>query len=208
MFEKTKRTRPHTLLTPAPPGSFGPVVTPQTGMAPGFVGVKWSDWVNQSNRLQIDCEFEIPTGHSVKQAKIAVIFELRDIALAPSVTILVSPSIFASSGRYPVLMSCRPKAAVGESAWTKLWRSRQTFSTGFIEAQADLAVNSTTQFVIGPADGSEKIVQLLQQTGQIEFSIWHEGEPVLRLPWINDADFPSYYEKLVQDAISAKEGSQ
>lgn len=191
------------LISKVPEGSFGPIITPQTGAARAFVGVKWSDWVRGANRLGIEYEFKIPTEQSFAETKVAINFELRSTSAAPAhfVTISVFPSIASHAGQFNILMSSKSQKLWGWRALATLWQ-RRMFSTGFLEVQANPGANGGTQIEVSPAEGSDRIVELFRLGDPISFSIWRASEPVLRLTWGNDADFARDFEELSHEVAA------
>lgn len=186
-----------------PEGSFGPIVTPQSGVAQAFVQVKWSDWVRSANQLRIDYEFKIPTGESFAETKVAITFEVRRTsdALMSSVAISIFPGISPRAETFSVLMSSKAQKVWGWSAWVTPWRRRRT--TGFLKVKANPTPDAGTQIEIASSEDAERIVEIYRLGDPISFSVWRASELVVRLVWGNDQDFARDYGALRDEVAGA-----
>jgi hypothetical protein len=179
---------PQPLVTPPP--SPPPTTAALSGPTPNQLSddemlAKWSGWVRRRHELVMEYDFQgVHVGDGA--GKVQIIVNVQRGSFGPLhklVNFMVVPQIAAEAGYFAMVLRSRSSDA----------------TTGFIPVRTSPVPGNATLLNVEDRENADKVFQLLLLGQEMDFTIWAQKEPILRLPLHNDDGFKRQFEALATE---------
>jgi len=173
------------------PAQSQPPVTPAaSGPSPNQLSddemlAKWSGWVRRRDELVMEYDFQgVHVGDGA--GKVQIIVNVQRGSFGPLhklINFMVVPQIATEAGYFAMVLRSQASEA----------------TTGFIPVRTAPVPGNATLLNVEERENADKVFQLLLLGQEMDFTIWAQKQPILRLPLHNDDGFKRQFEALAAE---------
>ncbi len=143
---------------------------------------KWSGWVRRRDELVMQYDFQ--GGHIGNgSCQVQIIVNVQRGSFGPLhklVNFMVVPQIATEAGYFAMVLRSHSSGS----------------TTGFIPVRTSPVPGNATLLNVEDRENADKVLELLLLGQELDFTIWAQKEPILRLPLHNDVGFKRQFESL------------
>jgi len=180
--------QPQPLVTPVasqPPATLAPSGPRPNQLSDDEMLAKWSGWVRRRDELVMEYDFQgVHVGDGAGKVQIIVNVQRGSVGpLHKLINFMVVPQIATEAGYFVMVLRSLSSDA----------------TTGFIPVRTSPVPGNATLLNVEERENADKVFQLLSLGQEMDFTIWAQKEPILRLPLHNDDGFKRQFEALAAE---------
>ncbi len=140
---------------------------------------KWSGWVRRGeSKMIMEYQFQgVHVGDGTSKVQIIINVQRGSFALLRLTNLMVVPQIATEAGYLVIVLRSLSSDA----------------STGFMSVNTMPVPGNATLLNVVDRENADKVFRLLMLGEEMDFTVWSDNEPVLRLPLHNDEGFAALY---------------